>query len=48
MVVRPNGEHYFIEKEPLEGLLGWAAGQEVTVLEYTFTRVVYPKEQHVA
>jgi len=43
IVVRPNGEHFLVEKEPLEGILGWAAGQHLVVLEYGFIGVVYEK-----
>lgn len=42
-VVRDTGEHYLLEKEPLEGIENWVAGQNVIVLEYAFSRVVYAK-----
>jgi len=41
IVVRPNGEHFFLEKEPLDGLEAWALGQDVTILEYGFVRVAF-------
>jgi hypothetical protein len=43
IVVRENGEHYHLEKPPLEGFEVWAAGQDVTVYEYAFVRVAYAK-----
>jgi hypothetical protein len=45
IVVRENGEHYLLEKLPLEGLETWAAGQNVTIYEYRFVRVAYSKEK---
>jgi hypothetical protein len=43
IVVRPSGERHFIEKEPLEGIMTWARGQEVIVLEYWFHKMIYPR-----
>lgn len=40
IVVRSNGEHYLLEKEPLEGLAAWAVGQDVIIREYVFLRLV--------
>lgn len=48
IVVRENGEHYLLEREPLEGVARWAKGQNVTVLEYSFAKVVYPEEPRAA
>jgi len=47
IVVRADGERFFVEKEPLEGILEWAKGQFVTVLEYDFGRVIYEKHPPV-
>jgi hypothetical protein len=40
IVVRPNGDRHFVEKEPLEGIHAWARGQNVTVLQYEFSTVL--------
>jgi hypothetical protein len=47
VVVRSDGERFFVEKEPLEGIQAWAKGQFVTVLEYDFRAVVYEKHPPV-
>jgi len=39
VVVNSDGERFFVEKEPLEGIHAWAKGQFVTVLEYDFAAV---------
>jgi hypothetical protein len=41
VVTRPSGEQYFVDKEPLEGMSRWAAGQDATVKEFRFVAVVY-------
>lgn len=41
VIIHANGDHFTLEKEPLEGILVWAKGQAVTVREYTFSSVVY-------
>ncbi len=43
VVVQATGEFHFLTKAPLEGFDEWAKGQNITVLEYTFTRYVYKK-----
>jgi hypothetical protein len=43
IVVRSNGEHHLLEKEPIEGIDVWAKGQDVTVIEYRFNLIRYPK-----
>lgn len=50
IVVRENGEHHTMEREPLEGMAKWAAGQRITVFEFTFARVVHepPKRRQQA
>lgn len=47
IVVRSNGEHYLVEKPPLEGIEEWAKGQDVVILEYVFSNVAYSKRQIV-
>lgn len=42
IVIRSNGERFLVEREPLEGIVAWAAGQDVTVIEYTVLTVVHP------
>jgi len=44
IIVRPNGEHFLLEKEPLEGIQEWARGQDVVIWEYAFVRIVYPAQ----
>lgn len=41
IIYRPGGEHYILTKEPLGGIAAWAKGQDVSVAEYTLSRVVY-------
>jgi hypothetical protein len=43
IVVRSNGEHHLLEKEPNEGIDEWAQGQDVTVIEYGVKTIRYPK-----
>lgn len=43
IVVRSNGEHHLLEREPLEGIDAWAKGQDVTIIEYGFSTIRYPK-----
>jgi len=43
IVVRTNGEHHLLEKEPIEGIDAWAKGQDVTVIEYGFQKIRFPK-----
>jgi hypothetical protein len=45
VIIRENGEHYLLEKAPLEGFDVWAKGQKVTVLEYTYSGRIYPKPE---
>jgi len=46
LVIKPNGEHFLLEKEPLEGILAWANGQDVQVREYRFHHLVYPQPKN--
>jgi len=41
LVIEPNGNRHFIEKEFLGGIAGWAKGMKVTVIEYDFSAVVH-------
>ena len=42
IVLSSNAERHIIEKEPIEGIQQWAAGQKgITVIEYDFKAVVY-------
>ncbi len=43
IVIQPSGEHFLLEKEPLEGIAKWAEGQSVVVHEYRHSKIVYPK-----
>ncbi len=47
LVSRPNGDRFFVDREPLEGMREWAEGQVVTVLRYDFAGVVYDKRLKV-
>lgn len=40
VVIRAGGDRHPIDREPDEGIDEWARGQDVTVLEYTLTRVI--------
>lgn len=36
LVIWPDGQRNYIEKEPLGGMPAWAKGVNATILEYTF------------
>jgi len=40
-VIWLSGEHSFIRKEPLEGIVAWAKNVDATVTEYTFGAVIH-------
>ena len=40
IVKRANGDQHIVEKEPLGGILAWAAGQNVTIIQYNFATVL--------
>ena len=42
IVVGSDGQRFLVEREPLGGMAAWAAGQKVTVIEYTTPAVIYP------
>ena len=44
LVIHPNGERYFLDKEPLEGARDWAKNQFVTVVQYDFATVAYDRK----
>lgn len=41
IVVRSNGEKYFVDKEPLGGMTEWAKGVDALVIEYRFGDVIH-------
>lgn len=43
VIFHDNGSEHVLEKEPMEGILKWAAGQNVTVHEFTFTGTPYSR-----
>jgi len=43
IVVTEDRQHLLVKKEPLEGWEKWSFGQRVTILEYTFSKVIYKK-----
>jgi hypothetical protein len=43
VIFHDNGSEHVLEREPLEGIEKWAAGQNVTVHEYPFSRTVYSR-----
>jgi hypothetical protein len=42
IVIEPTGLRHLVDKEPLEGILVWARGQQVTVIEYSAPLIVHP------
>lgn len=45
VVVGPDGQRHFIEKEPLEGIDNWARGQNVVIDEFVFRARIHSKEK---
>ena len=53
LVILPNGQRHFVDKEMINGIESWARGTDVIVVEYLFSAVVHvppvsPKKQHPA
>jgi len=44
VVIRPNGEKYIVEREPLEGIDKWARGQNVVIAQFDYSGVRYRPE----
>lgn len=46
LVIRADGQRHFVDKEPLGGMVEWAKGTDVLVVEYKFGAVVHtPKKK---
>jgi hypothetical protein len=43
VIFHDNGSEHVLEREPLEGIEKWAAGQNVTVHEYAYSRTPYSR-----
>lgn len=41
LVIWPNGQRHFVDKELIGGVAAWAKDVDVTVVEYTFGAVIH-------
>ena len=41
LVIRSDGQRHFVDKEPIGGMVDWAKGTDVLVVEYNFGAVVH-------
>lgn len=43
VVIGPDGQRHFLDREPLGGIEAWARGQNVVIDEFVFRTRIHPK-----